>query len=84
MESTQTQLKELGTVTQYFGENRQRLSSSLISDVYVDGRETLRLPRCSTVMENGFISADELRHVMTSLIVKLTDEEVDEMILGAR
>ena len=32
-------------------------------------------------MENGVISADELRHVTTSLIEKLTDEEVEEMIL---
>lgn len=32
---------------------------------------------------NGFISADELRHVMTSLGEKLTDEEVDEMIREA-
>ena len=29
---------------------------------------------------NGFISASELRTVMTSLGEKLTDEEVDEMI----
>ena len=29
---------------------------------------------------NGFISAAELRHVMTNLGEKLTDEEVDEMI----
>ena len=29
---------------------------------------------------DGFISAAELRHVMTSLGEKLTDEEVDEMI----
>jgi len=29
---------------------------------------------------NGFISASELRHVMTNLGEKLTDEEVDEMI----
>merc|ERR1712151_427786 len=28
---------------------------------------------------NGFISAAELRHVMTNLGEKLTDEEVDEM-----
>ena len=34
-----------------------------------------------TVMENGVISTDELRHVMTSLIEKLADEEVEEMIL---
>ncbi|WMV56542.1 hypothetical protein MTR67_049927 [Solanum verrucosum] len=30
--------------------------------------------------QNGFISAAELRHVMTNLGEKLTDEEVDEMI----
>ncbi|XP_059658121.1 calmodulin-2-like isoform X2 [Cornus florida] len=30
--------------------------------------------------ESGFITADELRHVMTSLGEKLTDEEVNEMI----
>lgn len=29
---------------------------------------------------NGFISAAELRHVMTSIGEKLTDDEVDEMI----
>merc|ERR1740117_1218797 len=29
---------------------------------------------------NGFISAAELRHIMTNLGEKLTDEEVDEMI----
>jgi calmodulin len=32
---------------------------------------------------NGFISAAELRHVMTSIGEKLTDEEVDEMIREA-
>ncbi|KAK3091869.1 hypothetical protein FSP39_023253 [Pinctada imbricata] len=32
---------------------------------------------------NGFISAAELRHVMTNLGEKLTDEEVDEMIKEA-
>lgn len=32
---------------------------------------------------NGFISAAELRHVMTNLGEKLTDEEVDEMIREA-
>src|SRR3546814_12370012 len=29
---------------------------------------------------NGFISAAELRHILTNLGEKLTDEEVDEMI----
>lgn len=32
---------------------------------------------------NGYISADELRHVMTNLGEKLTDEEVEEMIKEA-
>lgn len=32
---------------------------------------------------NGFISAAELRNVMTNLGEKLTDGEVDEMIRGA-
>ncbi len=32
---------------------------------------------------NGFITATELRHVMTNLGEKLTDEEVDEMIREA-
>ena len=32
---------------------------------------------------NGFISAAELRHVMTNAGEKLTDEEVDEMIREA-
>lgn len=32
---------------------------------------------------NGFISSAELRHVMTSIGEKLTEEEVDEMIREA-
>jgi calmodulin len=32
---------------------------------------------------NGYISAAELRHVMTNLGEKLTDEECDEMIREA-
>ncbi|KAH7968641.1 hypothetical protein HPB52_010497 [Rhipicephalus sanguineus] len=32
---------------------------------------------------NGFITATELRHVMTTLGEKLTDEEVDAMIREA-
>ena len=32
---------------------------------------------------DGFISATELRHAMTNLGVKLTDEEVNEMIRKA-
>jgi len=30
--------------------------------------------------DNGFISAAELRHTLTSLGEKLTDEEVDELL----
>jgi calmodulin len=33
---------------------------------------------------NGYISAAELRHIMTNLGEKLTDEEVDEMIREVR
>lgn len=33
--------------------------------------------------DNGYISAAELRHVMTNLREKLTDEEIDEMIREA-
>ncbi|TFK07491.1 Calmodulin [Platysternon megacephalum] len=33
--------------------------------------------------KNGYISAAELRHVMTNLGKKLTDEEVDEMLKEA-
>lgn len=33
--------------------------------------------------DNGFISAAELRHVMTNLGEKLSDEEVDEMVREA-
>lgn len=32
---------------------------------------------------NGFISAADLRHIMTNLGEKLTDEEVDEMLAEA-
>ena len=32
-------------------------------------------------MENDVISADELRNVTTSLVEKLTDEEMETMIL---
>lgn len=38
---------------------------------------------CKLQDGNGYISAAELRHVMTNLGEKLTDEEVDEMIREA-
>ena len=48
------------------------------------GEEELR--EAFTVFDkdgNGFISADELRHVMTNLGEKLTDDEINEMIKEA-
>ena len=49
-----------------------------------DGEEELREAfRVFDKDGNGFISAAELRHVMTNLGEKLTDEEVDEMIKEA-
>lgn len=41
------------------------------------------LTDCQFQDGNGYISAAELRHVMTNLGEKLTDEEVDEMIREA-
>lgn len=41
------------------------------------------LTYCEYQDGNGYISAAELRHVMTNLGEKLTDEEVDEMIREA-
>lgn len=49
-----------------------------------DGEEELREAfRVFDKDGNGFISGSELRHVMTTLGEKLTDEEVDEMIKEA-
>ncbi|VDD95596.1 unnamed protein product [Enterobius vermicularis] len=48
--------------------------------------QIINSPNLSKVFDkdgNGFISAAELRHVMTNLGEKLTDEEVDEMIREA-
>lgn len=44
---------------------------------------SLTLELCVCQDGNGYISAAELRHVMTNLGEKLTDEEVDEMIREA-
>ena len=47
----------------------------------VDSEEKiLETFRVFDVDGNGFISAAELRHVMTNLGERLTDDEVDEMI----
>ncbi|NXA79820.1 CALMS protein, partial [Thryothorus ludovicianus] len=49
-----------------------------------DGEEEIREAfRVFDKDGNGYISAAELRHVMTNLGEKLTDEEVDEMIKEA-
>ena len=56
---------------------RRSAFSDEASLVYVDTNS----PRVQD--GNGYISAAELRHVMTNLGEKLTDEEVDEMIREA-
>ncbi|XP_021566046.1 calmodulin-like [Carlito syrichta] len=49
-----------------------------------DSEEEIREAfRVSDKDGNGYISAAELRHIMTNLGEKLTDEEVDEMIREA-
>jgi calmodulin len=49
-----------------------------------DSEEEIRKAFCVFDKDgNGFISAAELRHVMTNLGEKLTDEEVDEMMREA-
>uniref|UniRef100_A0A8C2FGD9 EF-hand domain-containing protein n=1 Tax=Cyprinus carpio TaxID=7962 RepID=A0A8C2FGD9_CYPCA len=69
----------------------------MINEVDADGEDTFLLKMKDTDSEeeireafrvfdkdgNGYISAAELRHVMTNLGEKLTDEEVDEMIREA-
>nr|BBN51000.1 yellow cameleon X 1.60 [synthetic construct] len=51
---------------------------------YTDSEEEIREAfRVFDKDGNGYISAAELRHVMTNLGEKLTDEEVDEMIREA-
>ncbi|XP_060047201.1 calmodulin-1-like [Erinaceus europaeus] len=49
-----------------------------------DSEEEIREAFCVFDKDgNGYISAAELRHMMTNLGEKLTDEEVDEMIREA-
>jgi calmodulin len=71
----------------------------MINEVDADNNGTIDFPEFLTMMarkmkireafkvfdrdNNGFISAAELRHVMTSIGEKLTDDEVDEMIREA-
>jgi len=79
--------KELGTVMRSLGQNPteaelQDMMARKMKDT--DSEEEIREAfRVFDKDGNGFISAAELRHVMTNLGEKLTDEEVDEMIREA-
>ncbi|KAI8477790.1 Calmodulin-3 [Branchiostoma belcheri] len=90
--------KELGTVMRSLGQNPteaelQDMINEVDADVpHNDGRKMKDTDSEEEIREafrvfdkdgNGFISAAELRHVMTNLGEKLTDEEVDEMIREA-
>ncbi|KAM3503663.1 hypothetical protein MY10362_004062 [Beauveria mimosiformis] len=88
--------KELGTVMRSLGQNPSESElQDMINEVDADNNGTIDFPDTDSeeeIMEafkvfdrdnNGFISAAELRHVMTSIGEKLTDDEVDEMIREA-
>merc|ERR1712072_478808 len=90
--------KELGTVMRSLGQNPTEAElADMINEVDADGSGTIDFPEFLNLMAekikeafkgfdkdgNGFISAAELRHVMTNLGEKLTDEEVDEMLREA-
>merc|ERR1711998_183659 len=87
-----------GTVMRSLGQNPTEAElQDMINEVDADGNGTIDFPEFCTLMArkmkeavrvfdkdgNGFISAAELRHIMTNLGEKLTDEEVDEMIREA-
>ncbi|CAI5683182.1 calmodulin 3 [Phyllostomus discolor] len=91
--------KELGTVMRSLGQNPteaelQDMINEVDADEFLtmmarkmkdtDSEEEIREAfRVFDKDGNGYISAAELRHVMTNLGEKLTDEEVDEMIREA-
>merc|ERR1712093_248717 len=84
--------KELGTVMRSLGQNPTEAElQDMINEVDADGNGTIDFPEFLTMMArkvfdkdgNGFISAAELRHVMTNLGEKLSDTEVEEMIREA-
>merc|ERR1712007_105104 len=77
--------KELGTVMRSLGQNPTEAElQDMINEVDADSDEEIREAfRVFDKDGNGFISAAELRHVMTNLGEKLSDEEVDEMIREA-
>merc|ERR1712199_97200 len=78
---------ELGTVMRSLGQNPTEAElEDMINEVDVDGNGTIDFPEAFRVFDkdsNGYISAEELRHVMTNLGEKLTEDEVDEMIREA-
>ena len=63
--------------------NLEELKGRLLSRGTDSEEEILEAFKVFDKDGNGFISAAELRHVMTNLGEKLTDEEVDEMIREA-
>merc|ERR1711869_45559 len=79
--------KELGTVMRSLGQNPTEAELlSLMARKMQDTDTEEELIEAFKVFDrdgNGFISAAELRHVMTNFGEKLTDEEVDEMIREA-
>ena len=64
----------LAQVSMLFGQDTTKLS------IQIKMREAFR---AFDKNGNGFISAEELKYVMTNLGERLTDEEVDEMMREA-
>ncbi|KAG5252604.1 calmodulin Z-box Binding Factor [Salix suchowensis] len=85
--------KELGTVMRSLGQNPTEAElQDMINEVDADGNGTIDFPEFLNLMarkmkdtdsEEELKEAFRLRHVMTNLGEKLTDEEVDEMIREA-
>ncbi|KAH8062499.1 Ca2-binding protein [Aureococcus anophagefferens] len=85
--------KELGTVMRSLGQNPTEAElADMINEVDADGNGTIDFPEFLTMMarkmkdtdsEEEILEAFKLRHIMTNLGEKLTDEEVDEMLREA-